>query len=90
MSNLRCAGSKCHTPANYFSWWAKPHEGVVFTLHYWVEELQRQPTAWAEGSPDGLNGLVYGLRVTTPYSWFLAVSQEFGEEMGTAKLFEAH
>ena len=62
----------------------------MFTLQYWVEELQRQPMAWIEGSPDGLNSLVYGLRVTTPYSWLLAVGQEFGEEMGAAKLFEAY
>ena len=31
-----------------------------------------------------------GLWWTTSYLWFLAVSQEFGEEMGAAKLFEAH
>ena len=63
----------------------------MFTLHYWVEELQRQSMAWAEGSPDGLNSLVYRLDGNpTPYLWFSAVGQEFGEEMGAAKLSEAH
>ena len=26
-------------PGNRLSWRAKPYEGVVFTLHHWVDEL---------------------------------------------------
>ena len=46
--------------------------------------------AWAEGSPDGLNGLVYGLRATHTILVVFGCQSRVWRGDGTTKLFEAH
>ena len=49
--SLSSAGSKCHTLINRLSWWAKPHEGVVFTLQHWADEMLNAVNSQGGGGP---------------------------------------